>query len=96
MHACACACEDHHHHEQQQNSNSNAIVMTTNGSNNIRATEVAPKAEKWLSLPKKKKNPPLGQNFGICEISKQEKLIEYNPPKEESKYLQMIGTKNCQ
>lgn len=63
MHACACACEDHHHHEQQQNSNSNAIVMTTNGSNNIRATEVAPKAEKRLSLPQKKKESPTRTEF---------------------------------
>ena len=53
--------------------------MTTIGSNNIRATKVAPKADKWLSLPKNKS--PNQTDLDICEISKQAKLIEYNPPK---------------
>ena len=39
IHACD---DDDADHEQQQNWNSSAVVMTAIGSNNIRATKVAP------------------------------------------------------
>ena len=43
---CVCvhihACDDDDDDEQQQNWNSGAVVMKTIGSNNIRATKVAP------------------------------------------------------
>ena len=41
IHACDDD-DDDDDHEQQQNWNSSAVVMTAIGSNNIRATKVAP------------------------------------------------------
>lgn len=45
---------------------------------------------KDIQFAYQKKNPPFWQNFDICEISYQAKLIEYNPREEETEYLKTI------
>ena len=64
----------------------------TNGSNNIRATEVAPKADKWLSLPKKR-IPHLDRILASVRSLNKRNWLSTIPPKKNPSICKWLALK---